>query len=295
MGKIILNEIEYTDSGLDYVELRQEEYDALSEAEQNDGTVYFITDATDNEESYVAPIIYSKNEREVGVHIDGKPLYEKTLLYEHITRGRVNNLAHNINNIESVVNVKWAFPSASNPGSVIIGHETTDYNYWAQVFEVTNTGIYYRFGNSWGDCNLLITIQYTKTTDTPGSGKWTTSGVPAVHYSTDEHVVGTWIDGSTVYEKTYEVTGINADYNYVIDANFTQSAIKLLPGCSAVLRTTGTYNTDFSLDVLDDNSTGIRLFTNVNGLNFNVTKYNSHSSHYGTCSAVVTIRYTKTS
>lgn len=26
------------------------------------------------------------------------------------------------------------------------------------------------------------------------------------HYSTDEQIVGTWIDGSTLYEKTYAVT-----------------------------------------------------------------------------------------
>ena len=50
-----------------------------------------------------------------------------------------------------------------------------------------------------------ITIQYTKTTDQPGSGTWTPQGVPAVHYSTDEQVVGTWTDGSTIYEKT--ITG----------------------------------------------------------------------------------------
>lgn len=50
------------------------------------------------------------------------------------------------------------------------------------------------------------------------------SGEPH-NYSTDEQVVGTWIDGSTIYEKTFELdnqlevsytswtsTGITADY-----------------------------------------------------------------------------------
>ena len=114
-------------------------------------------------------------------------------------------------------------------------------------------------------------------------------------YSTQEQVVGKWIDGSTIYEKTYEVTNINSDNNYVIEPSFTKSAIKLLPGCGAVLQTTGTYNTDFALSVIDEDGAGIRVFTNINGLNFNVAKYNSHSSQYGTCSALVTIRYTKTS
>lgn len=29
-------------------------------------------------------------------------------------------------------------------------------------------------------------------------------GVPAVYYSTEEHVIGTWIDGRPVYEKSYD-------------------------------------------------------------------------------------------
>ena len=48
----------------------------------------------------------------------------------------------------------------------------------------------------------IITIRYTKSTDIAGSGIWTPSGIPAVHYSTEEQVVGTWIDGKTLYQKT---------------------------------------------------------------------------------------------
>lgn len=114
-------------------------------------------------------------------------------------------------------------------------------------------------------------------------------------YSTNEKVVGTWINGETVYEKSYEVTGINSDNSYVLEAGFTQSAIKLLPGCSAVLRTTGTYNTDFALSTLDSDGTGLRIYTNINGLNFSILNYLSHVVQYGVCSALVTVRYIKTS
>ena len=48
-----------------------------------------------------------------------------------------------------------------------------------------------------------ITLRYTKTTDAPGSGKWTPQGVPAIHYSENEAVVGTWINGKTLYARTF--------------------------------------------------------------------------------------------
>ena len=47
------------------------------------------------------------------------------------------------------------------------------------------------------------TLLYTKTTDTAGSGTWTPQGVPTHHYSTDEHIVGTYL-GETLYEKTWD-------------------------------------------------------------------------------------------
>ena len=60
---------------------------------------------------------------------------------------------------------------------------------------------------------VVFTLIYTKTTDTAGSGQWTPQGVPAHHYSEDEQVVGTWIDGSTVYEKVIDLgTNTNIDY-----------------------------------------------------------------------------------
>lgn len=291
MGVIIKNKTQYSSSSI-IVELTQAEYDALSTQEKNSNVFYCITDVNGDEQSF-QPIIYSTEEREIGVWTDGKPLYQRTWIYTTtsvITSSIViGNYDVNTTEVKVIVGqategaIDYLLPYVGGGG----GYSSINTSNGNILFGVSNA--------SWGSGSIIkVTIQYTKTTDTPGSGIWTPSGVPAVHYSTNEQVVGTWVDGSTVYEKSYEVTGINADYNYIIDANFTQSAIKLLPGCSAVLRTTGTYNTDFSLDVLDDNSAGIRLFTNINGLNFNVTKYGSHSSHYGTCSAVVTIRYTKT-
>ena len=53
------------------------EFDTLSDAEK----VGFIniTDITSGSDDRFQPVIYSEEEREIGVYTDGKPLYEKTI------------------------------------------------------------------------------------------------------------------------------------------------------------------------------------------------------------------------
>ena len=57
-------------------ELTQAQYDALSEAEKNNGTIYFITDAPSN------PVDYSTSEKVIGHWIDGSTLYERTFYFD---------------------------------------------------------------------------------------------------------------------------------------------------------------------------------------------------------------------
>lgn len=148
------------------------------------------------------PALYSEEEREVGVWTDGKPLYQKTVEWSSVPNGRVDGLAHNIQDVEHIHITEWIYDNS------IVGHESSDQYYWAQIFLVNAIGIYYRFGPGWGsNLPLTVTFQYTKTTDQPGSGKYLPDGQLAHHYSTSEKVVGTWIDGSTLYERT--ITGFS--------------------------------------------------------------------------------------
>ena len=67
--------------------------------------------------------------------------------------------------------------------------------------------IYQSIGSSY-TVTCIITVLYTKDDEVPGCGNWTTSGVPAVHYSYDEQVIGTWIDGKTIYQKAFNISQI---------------------------------------------------------------------------------------
>ena len=194
-------------------ELTQEEYDELTTEEKNNGTVYYITDVNGDGESF-QPIIYSENEREVGVWVDGKPLYEKTVIFEGTFLGSTTIGNLNISNVDFLNIIMCSGHSVDNTYRTFsFAHSDASNN--VGIFIKSNGDVEIRAGSSvtseYAYDKIAITVRYTKTTDTAGSGTWTPQGVPTVHYSTDEQIVGTWIDGNTIYEKTYSELFLNCD------------------------------------------------------------------------------------
>ena len=188
------------------VELTYAQYMALSQAQKMNGTEYFITDIN-GDGSQFQPVVYSTEEREIGVWTDGKPLYKKTWIFSSeltISQTSFTDTSIDATDIDNIIRVEaihddgtcfegvMADPTKSN--HTIVGLQTARNN---------------------NGCSIMkLTLQYTKISDTPGSGTWTPQGVPAVHYSTEEQIVGTWIDGSTIYGKVFELQNsllINAD------------------------------------------------------------------------------------
>lgn len=147
--------------------------------------------------SYPTPIVnkfskgdlYSTEEKIIGQWIDGKPAYQKT-----INCGTGYPMDYTLpSGIEYVID--WcAF--IDDFGVIPRETPTASYNINAWVGEGTFS---VRKGSSmspYANGNAILTIAYTKTTDSPisiGDGN---------DYSTDEQVVGTWIDGKPVYQKT---------------------------------------------------------------------------------------------
>lgn len=172
------------------------------------------------------PIIYSEEEREVGVWTDGRPLYQKTYYDSYINPGSgAHSTNHDLPGIITQVipgyiryeyqgGVYYLIGSQMNSYlQITIPADTPSPTYFIAtqtVGGVTQTDIYY-------------TVQYIKETDTPGSGTWTPSGVKTVHYSENEQVVGTWVDGSTIYERTYVLTNSINVNNY----NWTSTSIPI--------------------------------------------------------------------
>ncbi len=156
--------------------------------------------SADSYDTLIQPVIYSTDEREIGVWTDGKPLYQKTI-YCGATGGYETTVSvnHDISNIDKFIFIFGCFGDGEPVPTVNGG---SDYI----RLSADSTKIYIKYKDSWEThTDISVTVQYTKTTDTPGSGIWATNGAPAKHYSTTEQVIGTWIDGSTIYERTFDI------------------------------------------------------------------------------------------
>ena len=154
------------------------------------------------------PLIYSDEEREVGVWIDGKPLYEKTLLVESVNVGS-NTKNHGISNIDNVI-VCYGRCKYNNLNEMLpLPYVSSNTLYKIALGNVTTTTFMIDVGSGFSSVqDVYVTLLYTKTTDVAGSGRYTTYGGLAHHYSTTEQVIGTWIDGKPIYEITVPKTNI---------------------------------------------------------------------------------------
>lgn len=160
------------------------------------------------------PIIYSEEERKIGVWTDGKPLYQKTVHINALPNasqiGQYVDYPHGIADIETICYYECITHYPTNVyGNTIktprVTFSTSGFNNQSSMDAYCNyTNIRIEVGQDRSNANADFTIWYTKTTDVAGSGSWTPSGVPAVHYSTNETVVGTWTNGKPLYERTIE-------------------------------------------------------------------------------------------
>lgn len=147
------------------------------------------------------PIIYSDEEREIGVWRDGKPLYQK--VFQSTITGDGNNEIASIAGLNADnYYVTEAFLLTSN-ASIPSGYNNGSNTAYFYVYTRTSDNTIRAISKGYASVVVYIVFRYTKTTDTAGSGKYTTYGGIAHHYSTSEQVVGTWIDGKPLYEKTF--------------------------------------------------------------------------------------------
>ena len=241
----------------------------------------------------ISPICYSEEEREIGVWTDGKPLYQTTIHTGALTKdGNWHSIAHNIPNIDKIILCTGTVYAVDNTAYPMPNYRPT-YNVGI-CLDATTTNIEYI--QNWLETSpdSYVTLQYTKTTDTPGSGTWTPSGVPAVHYSTEEQVVGTWIDGSTLYEKTVEITSIpNSNITNTAHGISNINTIISVIGTVHTLASVSSNNSFTSIPRVQDNVSGSEfLAIEVNDTNIQLKgRGKNFTTIYD--KAFVTLRYTK--
>lgn len=230
-----------------------------------------------------APIILSTEEREVGVYTNGKPLYQKTIIkntatgtttLETITNGENIRVvsAHGIYQDRQFVPLEYFYSA-------------TDY---ATIYTVDNTVKLVTVA-SWANAytKVIAVIQYTKTTDVAGSGLYAALGVPAVHYSTNEQVIGTWIDGKPLYQKTVDFGNLPNNTNKSVNHNIS-NIDKILS-----LQTTGmnlTAHSAISIPNVSNSSLNNMVALSATSTQVTIGSKVNVSVYY----AYVTLQYTKT-
>ena len=206
---------------------------------------------------------YSTEERQVGCWTDGKPLYQKTIYIPSVTSGSSYN--HGISNVENIFihDIK----AKRNTGWFSSGHvfEDSPANI-TESFSIipSATSLYvYLYGCTISECS--VTVRYTKTTDTAGSGIWTPSGAQAAHYSTTEQVVGDYM-GDPLYGRITDNIGVS-----VANTSWTQVA-SIPNGKDIINLTVWTYFNEYALinynQVQLDSTTGnlyVRFTSDVVG------------------------------
>lgn len=196
----------------------------------------------------LAPQIFSTEEKEIGVWIDNKPLYQKTYDLNNMTvpdNTWTNNLLNttgagiNITHYEGIFGLGSANYEFSN-----FSYYRNSSEFFTAMIAVDNDDINVRPNMNAGTPVTInrVTIQYTKNSDTPGSGSYGTLGVPMVTYNGDEKVIGTWFD-ETLYEKSYIIDNLASNpSDWVNDIQITgvKDIVEIV--CSGYLtNTTYTY------------------------------------------------------
>ena len=181
--------------------LTQAEFNALPQSEKDNGTIYYITDSSAVQgisvmgNRFDKANIYTADERMVGSYM-GKPLYQKTLgitisseysvVSGSIMMGSYSLLDANLD-IEDM-------PFAD--GFYTDGAETLSFlDVW---YNKSDSKLYFITYLEREDVVAEITIQYTKIHD------GTVAVSNGTDYSTDEQIIGSWIDGKKLYQKTVD-------------------------------------------------------------------------------------------
>lgn len=255
--------------------------------------------------------IYSTSEKVVGCWTDGRPVYQKTISYTMptiTTDGTrvVGNYVAIGSSIGTVVDIKAiAYNSTGKYYELLntvdkLEESNGATRKYSRVFVTNNSASSNKNSLCMVANNIAfsastayITIQYTKTTDSANSFKY---GDPN-DYSTTEKIVGTWIDGKPLYQKTIESTLPNCttDGTETTRSVSLNTTAKLIVSMNlTAIRSNGTEVTTGSYYPIDLSGKYIK----INGYNSSASTPNTvlttlNKAAWANSTCYITVQYTK--
>lgn len=182
----------------------------------------------------VSDLNYSTEEQLTGKRwIDGKPIYQKTYVINAPVRGSWTVFDERTT-FDNLIDDSFRIIDNNSTSEQIYRGMTSDGNSTRVSVSKNGSagkGLSYYIGTGiWSNqavttLTAVIIVQYTKTTDT-ASLPVAPPKVEAMHvYSTEEKVVGTWIDGRKIYERTWQIDNTTVPSNWdVTNADFENIA-----------------------------------------------------------------------
>lgn len=94
-----------------------------------------------------------------------RPIYRKTVDIGALPNSTSKTVNHNISNISEIFYIKGVYHNSSNDEFGPIPYSSN--SDWIVELSVNKTAIYIKTNTDWLTTNGIITLEYTKTTDTP--------------------------------------------------------------------------------------------------------------------------------
>lgn len=250
--------------------------------------------------------LYSTTERVIGMWIDGRPLYQKVVSFtmnSSATALTDYTTNHGISNLREVVNtnITWNYNTGQSDSEASSGLwlRGNNYSFDDCIYNVdirrSTIVIQFRKPQVWNGVIFYILIRYTKTTDAANSYNYADEN----DYSTSEKVIGTWINGKTLYQKTIAITIPTTS----TDGTETNTFFPIGTIIDACVKMEGFfyYNKKYlplptpSALIINSGVRCARLIIrdNNNDTDKNVLVVANSNISWGDCTGYVTIQYTK--
>jgi hypothetical protein len=261
------------------------------------------------------PWLYSEEETVIGNYM-GKPLYRKIILISgEVNLTKSGSIYYKIYTMEElgletgeIINVKGTIMRAQS------GYETTKYTFpFTDTYNKESVMSLYFFPTSLKIeseidqsksgiifSDPIFTVEYIKESDEEGSGDslmpYGPVGNTQVNYSTEEQVIGTWIDGRPIYQKTitdYDI--LNTTNRTVLIAENLDFLTSLPTGVATIINAfDGSVDKSVLPRIAKYVDYQLGIYATPEGYIVIDLGDSINSSNYSSVIATITFQYTKT-
>lgn len=219
--------------------------------------------------------MYDTDEVLIGKWIDGKPLYQKTVSCGALPNNADKEVDSGLTNV-NVVGIRGISFDGTNNLEMPYPSLTAGATIGLWYINSTNKVKIRTAQDYTAYTNTYVTIQYTKTSDGVTKVDFDTD------YSTDETIVGRWIDGKPIYQKTFTKT-----ISGITDGTISTIDISTITNCGVSVNC---YGYCYGIFVPYSNNSRFARFL----MNSGTLQFQTNSNSFNTRTLYVTLQYTKT-